>query len=75
VSAYRELLADLEWARVRRVVFTLAAGAGWSIPLYELALLTAAHLSDRGAFGGRREIVTPEPTPLAAFGGERQASR
>ena len=48
VSAYRELLADLDWARVKRVVFTLAPGAGWSIPLYEFALLTAAHLSDRG---------------------------
>lgn len=67
VSAYRELLADLEWARVKRVVFTLAPGAGWSIPLYELALLTAAHLSDRG-MTHHLEIVTPEPTPLAAFG-------
>ena len=28
VNAYRELLADLEWARVKRVVFTLASGAG-----------------------------------------------
>ncbi len=72
VSAYRELLADLEWARVKRVVFTLAPGAGWSIPLYELALLTAAHLSDRG-MTHHLEIVTPEPTPLAAFGA--QASR
>ena len=72
VSAYRELLADLDWARVKRVVFTLAPGAGWSIPLYELALLTAAHLSDRG-MTHHLEIVTPEPTPLAAFGA--QASR
>src|SRR5512132_719487 len=72
VSAYRELLADLDWARVKRVVFTLAPGAGWSIPLYELALLTAAHLSERG-MTHHLEIVTPEPTPLAAFGA--QASR
>ena len=69
VSAYRELLADLDWARVKRVVFTLAPGAGWSIPLYELALLTAAHLSDRG-MTHHLEIVTPEPTPLAAFGAQ-----
>jgi sulfide:quinone oxidoreductase len=73
VSEYRKLLADLDWARVKRVVFTLARGAGWSIPLYELALLTAAHLSDRGMSRHRLEIVTPEPTPLAAFGA--QASR
>jgi sulfide:quinone oxidoreductase len=72
VSAYRDLLADLDWARVKRVVFTLAPGAGWSIPLYELALLTAAHLSDRG-MTHHLEIVTPEPTPLAVFGA--QASR
>ena len=69
VSAYRELLSDLDWARVKRVVFTLAPGAGWSIPLYELALLTAAHLSDRG-MAHHLEIVTPEPTPLAAFGAQ-----
>jgi sulfide:quinone oxidoreductase len=72
VSAYRDLLADLDWARVKRVVFTLGPGAGWSIPLYELALLTAAHLSDRG-MTHHLEIVTPEPTPLAVFGA--QASR
>ena len=73
VSAYRRLLADLDWARARRVVFTLAPGAGWPMALYELALLTAAHLSDRGMLAGRLEIVTPEPAPLAAFG--VQASR
>jgi sulfide:quinone oxidoreductase len=69
VSAYREMLTDLDRARVKRVVFTLAPGAGWSIPLYELALLTAAHVSDRG-MTHHLEIVTPEPTPLAAFGAQ-----
>ncbi len=68
VSDYRKLLADLDSARVQRVVFALAPGAGWPIPLYELALLTAAHLSERSSFAAQLEIVTPEPTPLAAFG-------
>jgi sulfide:quinone oxidoreductase len=38
------------------------------LPLYELALLTAAWLFDRRVAGARLTLVTPERAPLAAFG-------
>ena len=47
-----------------RVLFTLPAGAGWTLPLYELALLAAHELPD----GPELTIVTPEPRPLDLFG-------
>ena len=47
-----------------RVLFTVPAGFGWTLPLYELALLTAHELPD----GPELEIVTPELRPLNLFG-------
>ena len=47
-----------------RVLFTVPAGCGWTLPLYELALLTAHELPD----GPELEIVTPELRPLNLFG-------
>jgi sulfide:quinone oxidoreductase len=47
-----------------RVLFTLPAGSGWTLPLYELALLAADELPD----GPQLTIVTPEPHPLNLFG-------
>ena len=34
--------------RIRRVAFAVPAGASWPLPLYELALMTAAHVAERG---------------------------
>ncbi|HWK26913.1 MAG TPA: FAD-dependent oxidoreductase [Solirubrobacter sp.] len=47
-----------------RVLFTLPAGAGWTLPLYELALL-AAHEHPGGP---EFVVVTPERRPLEIFG-------
>ena len=47
-----------------RVLFTLPGDAGWTLPLYELALLTAHELPA----GPELTIVTPEPRPLDVFG-------
>jgi sulfide:quinone oxidoreductase len=51
-----------------RIVFAIPAAAAWPLPAYELALLTANHLADRGAMHVDVEVVTPEPSPLAIFG-------
>jgi sulfide:quinone oxidoreductase len=51
------------------IAFALPGGAGWPLPLYELALLTRAHLVDSGAPGVAVTVVTPEDSPLAMFGG------
>ena len=53
-------------ARAReRVLFTVPAAAGWTLPVYELALL-AAH--DRKPGGPELMVVAPEPRPLNLFG-------
>jgi sulfide:quinone oxidoreductase len=50
------------------IAFALPAGIGWPLPLYELALLTDAYLTDRGTRGVKIILVTPEEKPLALFG-------
>jgi sulfide:quinone oxidoreductase len=68
VAAFRALLADLEAGRVRRLIFAVPSGVTWSLPLYELALLTADRLARRGIRGARLQVVTPEEAPLQVFG-------
>lgn len=65
---FRGLLAEIERGEVSRLVFVLPYGAGWSLPLYELALLTATHLRRNGIAGVELALVTHEPTPLSLFG-------
>ena len=64
-----ELLAELEAREVRRLVFVVAAGAVWSLPAYELALMTSAWLAGRG-IEAELALVTPEEEPLQLFGRE-----
>ena len=73
VGAYSRLLADLDAGRVSRIAFALPTAATWALPLYELALMTAEHLRDSGRQDAGLLIVTPEHSPLEAFG-ERSAS-
>jgi sulfide:quinone oxidoreductase len=47
-----------------RVLFTVPGDAGWTLPLYELALLTAHELPAEPEL----TVVTPEPRPLDLFG-------
>ena len=68
VSPFRELLARLESDAVSRVVFAAPAKLGWTLPTYELALLTAARVAERHLTGIELTIVTPEQEPLAVFG-------
>ncbi len=67
VTALRGVLEELVAGTARSVAFTLPSERMWSLPLYELALMTAAHLRERGA---RAEVwlVTPEEEPLELFG-------
>lgn len=67
-----ELVSRLREGRLRRVVFTMPGGHGWSLPAYELALLAATELARCGIFDTRVTVVTPEEAPLRIFG--RQAS-
>jgi sulfide:quinone oxidoreductase len=61
------LLEDLEHGLVRRVAFAIPTGVGWTLPLYELALLTTEHIADNH-LDAHVVLVTPEEKPLAMFG-------
>jgi len=65
----QEIVARLQEGTIERLAFVVPSGTTWALPLYELALQTAAVL---GAVGITRKLslVTPERSPLAAFGRE-----
>jgi sulfide:quinone oxidoreductase len=69
VAPFRALLDDLVSGAARSVAFALAQEQVWSLPLYELALMTAAHLREQ-ASAARVLVVTPEEEPLELFGPE-----
>ncbi len=66
----KHMLAEMESGAVRRVAFVVPAGAVWSLPAYELALMTAAWLDARGIEGVELALVSPESAPLQLFGRE-----
>lgn len=64
----RALLEEIAAGDLRRVAFALPWGAVWSLPLYELALMTAAQLGAHQIRGVELMLVTPEDEPLQLFG-------
>ena len=68
VPVLRALLHDLTAGRARSVALALPSARMWPLPLYELALMTAAHLNEHGAGDVRVTLVTPEEEPLELFG-------
>jgi sulfide:quinone oxidoreductase len=66
---YRGVVEDVEAGRATQLVFLLPPGPVWPLPLYELALMTAA----RARVSGRTPqlvLTIPAPRPLAALGGD-----
>ncbi len=68
VPALRALLDELVSGRARSVALALPAERMWTLPIYELALLTAGHLREHGADAVEVLVVTPEEEPLELFG-------
>jgi sulfide:quinone oxidoreductase len=64
----RTLLGEIVAGQVGRVAFVVPWGAVWSLPIYELALMTAAYLAERGLAGVELALVTPEEEPMQLFG-------
>jgi sulfide:quinone oxidoreductase len=62
------ILDQVERSEARRLVFAVPAEATWSLPVYELAMMTAVDLRDRGIELATIGVVTPEPEPLRLFG-------
>ena len=71
VAALRGMLEDLLDGRAASVAFTVGRGHLWTMPIYELALLTAAQLREHGC-RARVTLVTPEEAPLELFGPEAE---
>ena len=67
------LLADLEEGYAKRVAFVVPPDVGWSLPAYELALMTAWDARDMGQDDVQVTVYTPEPEPLGIFGADAAA--
>jgi sulfide:quinone oxidoreductase len=66
-GALRGLVQDVEEGYVQDVAFVAPANAGWPLPLYELALMTAHRAYDMNVEVDI-SIVSAEGTPLGMFG-------
>jgi sulfide:quinone oxidoreductase len=67
-EANRLLLHQLREGRISKVAYVKPPGPSWPLPLYDLALRTAADCAARGRAGIELSLVTPEEEPLAMFG-------
>ena len=68
VREYRVLLSALRRGTADRLLFAVPVAASWTLPVYELALLTSAWCADEGVIGAHFALATPEEEPLRAFG-------
>lgn len=62
------LLRDIEEGYSKRIAFVVPPGVAWTLPLYELALMTASRAWSVGQDDVEIVIYTPEPAPLALLG-------
>ena len=68
-EALHGLLQDAEEGYIDRIAFVVPNETTWSLPLYEVALMTAREAWTMGADRLELVFVTPEDRPLAIFGG------
>jgi sulfide:quinone oxidoreductase len=66
----QDLLARVDAGEVTRLAFVVPAGAAWTLPAYELALMTAVRVGGRATVA----LLTPEREPLVLFGPEATAA-
>ena len=67
-GALNGLLEDLEEGWSKSAAFVVPPGIGWTLPAYELALLTARQVRSMWMTDAQITIITPEARPLALFG-------
>ncbi|HZV73629.1 MAG TPA: FAD-dependent oxidoreductase [Conexibacter sp.] len=68
------VVQELGQMTTRRVAFVVPPGCTWPLPLYELALMTAARVREMGVEHAELTLVTPEDAPLALFQGAGSAA-
>lgn len=62
------LIRGLRAGELRRLAFAIPGGVSWSLPIYELALMTEADLAAAGIRDAKLTVVSPEDIPLGIFG-------
>ena len=67
----RTLIDEFQSGGGRSLVFAVPSGTTWPLPIYELALISAARIQSHGS-DATVKLVTPEASPMGLFG--RQAS-
>jgi sulfide:quinone oxidoreductase len=72
-EALTGLLSDLELGYAKRVAFVVPSTVTWSLPLYELAVMTARDARNAGMEDLELYFITPELRALEAFGPEASA--
>lgn len=65
---FNGLLADIDEGYSHAVSFVVPPGTTWPLPLYELALMTAAEAWGMGIDDLKIQVMSPEASPLALFG-------
>jgi sulfide:quinone oxidoreductase len=68
-DTYHGIVQDVEEGYSRSIAFIQPVGPVWPLPLYELALMTAERAESMDIRDLELALVTPEPRPLAVFGG------
>jgi sulfide:quinone oxidoreductase len=71
---YRLLLHRLREGQVDKLAFVRPAGASWPLPLYDLALMTAADCAKHNRSEVELSLITPEEEPLGIFGNTASAA-
>jgi sulfide:quinone oxidoreductase len=66
------LLRELQRGAIRRIVFAVPSGCAWPLPLYELAMLSAAY-AERHGVDAEISVVSPAEAPLEVFGPQASA--
>jgi sulfide:quinone oxidoreductase len=68
------LFEEFAASHLRRLVFTIPGRSAWTLPAYELALMSHVSLAAREVRDVELAIVTPERAPLEIFGPEASAA-
>jgi sulfide:quinone oxidoreductase len=71
---YEQVVRDVRLGLAGSIAFVVPEGPVYPLPVYELALMTAEAGRRAGAEGLELSVVTPEPRPLAVFGGSASAA-
>ncbi len=70
---FKALVSEVDAGALRNVVFTAGPGHFWSLPLYELALMTASRAEQQSNTQIAVAVVSPEREPMQLFGAENSA--